>query len=748
MGIHVYEEEGIFQISTKNTTYLLGIADGKYLGNMYYGSAMKDYHAKYLLKIGVKYNYPSKLPGEKVAFSESFAFEYPAFGIGDYREDALRLRDSRGFRVCEPVYQGYRLYTGKPVLKGMPSTFEGEREDQKAQTLEIILKDELLGAEIILRYSIFEDCDAILRSSVIRNDSTEPLYIEKALSASLTMDNRNFSAISLHGSWGRERHISCRKVTEGKLSIASLEGKSSYHTSPFMALTTNGTNQTMGEVYAMNFVYSGNFLASVELNHRRSVRMSMGLHETGFEWVLKPGESFETPEAALVYSDHGLEKMTHTFHQLYKNHLIRSQYLNRKRPILINNWEATYFDFTDDKLVEIAREAKKLGIEMLVMDDGWFGHRNNEKSSLGDWYVNKDKIKGGLRSLAERINQEGLKFGIWMEPEMISPDSELYRKHPDWAIHVPGREPAQRRYQYMLDLSRQDVIDYIYEQISGILQSAPIAYVKWDMNRVMTDIGSVALTAEHMGELTHRYMLGVYQLQERIIRQFPDLLLENCSSGGARFDPGMLYYSPQIWTSDNQDPIERLLIQEGTALVYPVSCMGAHVCTSPNHCNGRVSDIETRAYVAMLGTFGYELDVTMLCEEEKEAVKRLNREYHQYQDLIREGTYYRLASFRENQLYDCWQIVNNHATEALVTYVQVYAETDYLSRCVRLRGLNPSENYRLMGTEEVYSGEMLMKAGYLFQPVSGDYQTKLLHFVKEPNDYRDNHVGGIEYAEN
>lgn len=409
---------------------------------------------------------------------------------------------------------------------------------------------------------------------------------------------------------------------------------------------------------------------------------------------------------------------------------MRSPYVHQKRPILINNWEATYFDFTDDKLVDIAREAKKLGIEMLVMDDGWFGKRNNEKSSLGDWYVNENKIKGGLKRLTDRIQAEGLKFGIWMEPEMISPDSKLYRQHPDWAIQVPGREPAQRRYQYMLDLSRQEVVDYVYGRISEILSSADIAYVKWDMNRVMTDIGSVQLPPERMGELTHRYMLGVYQLQERMLEEFPKLLLENCSSGGARFDPGMLYYSPQIWTSDNQDPIERLLIQEGTALVYPLSCMGAHVCTSPNHCNGRYSDIATRAHVAMAGTYGYELDATKLSEEDRVAVKQLNKEYHAYNDLIREGEYYRLASFRENHLYDCWQVVREDAGESLVTYVQVYAETDYLGRAVKLQGLAPEVQYRLEGTEEVYSGEMLMNAGYVFRPISGDYQTRLLHFVR------------------
>lgn len=730
MSIRVYEKDEIFQINTQTTTYLMGIADNKYLGHIYYGSKMEDYRGSYLLRIGEKDNWPSKIPGEKVAFSESFPFEYPAFGIGDYREDALRIRSESGYRVCEPVYEGYRVYSGKPCLAGMPATFAGAGNELNAETLEITLADRPLGVKILLRYSIFKDSDAIVRSSVIKNTGNSTIYIEKALSASLTMDNDDFSLISLHGAWGRERHISCSKVSEGKYTVASLEGKTSYHTNPFIALSTNGTSQISGEVYAMNFVYSGNFLASVELNHRRSVRMSMGLHDTGFEWVLEPKDYFETPEVVMVYSDEGLGKMSRIFHKLYKNHLMRSKYVHTRRPILINNWEATYFDFTDDKLVSIAKEAKRLGIEMLVMDDGWFGKRNNERSSLGDWYVNKEKIRGGLNKLVERVNKEGMKFGIWMEPEMISPDSELYRAHPDWAIHVPGREPAQRRYQYMLDLTRQDIVDYVYGRISEILHSANIEYVKWDMNRVMTDIGSVALDASHMGEFTHRYMLGVYQLQERMLAEFPNLLLENCSSGGGRFDPGMLYYSPQIWTSDNMDPIERLVIQEGTALIYPLSCMGAHVCTSPNHCNGRESVLETRAHVALAGTFGYELDTAKLSEQEKETVIHLNEEYHTYNDLIREGEYYRLASFRENHLYDCWQVVSGNGAESLVTYVQVYAETDYLSRRVRLQGLIPDAKYQLQGNGEVYSGEMLMKGGYLFKPVNGDYQTILLHFIK------------------
>lgn len=423
--------------------------------------------------------------------------------------------------------------------------------------------------------------------------------------------------------------------------------------------------------------------------------------------------------------------MTRSFHNLYRNHLIRSKYLHTKRPILVNNWEATYFDFDDDKLVAIAKEAKKAGIEMLVLDDGWFGKRANDECALGDWLANEEKLKGGLKALVERINGEGLKFGLWFEPEMISPDSDLYRAHPDWAIQVPGREISMGRFQYVLDITRQEVVDYIYESVARILRSANIEYVKWDMNRQITDIGSFALDSEHMGEFSHRYVLGLYQMQERLLQEFPDLLLENCSGGGGRFDAGMLYYSPQIWTSDDMDPIERLSIQEGTALLYPLSTMGAHICACPNHSVGRTTPIETRAHVALAGTFGYELDLTKLTEEEKKKATAFNQEYHKYNDLIREGDYYRLASYRENNMYDCWQVVSPDRSESLVTYVQARFEVMRKSRRLRLEGLDHKAAYRLEGTDQVFSGEMLMNAGYLQEMLRGDYGSVLLHFVKK-----------------
>ncbi|MCI6017883.1 MAG: alpha-galactosidase [Clostridiales bacterium] len=725
MDIIFHQKEKIFQINTENTSYLMAVADERYLGHLYYGKRMEDYHGFYLLRTEEKPFVPSINLREKSAFLDAFPQEYSTWGVGDYRESCLNVRNSDGCLGCELLFDSYRIIDGKPALKGLPATFCGE---SKGKTLEITCVDPVLSLKVILRYSIFEDSDAIARSAEIINESGQILHIEKALSACLDMDNEAFDMITLNGSWGRERRIVRRPASLGRQSAASVRGESSHQEHPFMALVTPGTDQTQGEVYAMHFVYSGNFMAMTEVTQFDSLRMVMGIHPDNFDWELKPGNHFQTPEVIMVYSDEGLGKMTRTYHDVYRNHLIRSPYLHRPRPILINNWEATYFDFDSDKLLDIAREAKKAGIEMLVMDDGWFGHRDNDDSSLGDWFVNENKIKGGLKKLVDDVQSEGLLFGLWFEPEMISPDSLLYKKHPEWVISIPGRVPTQIRCQYVLDLSRPEVVDYAYEAVASILRSADISYVKWDMNRQLCDIGSTYLNRKNQGELLHRYTLGVYKMQERLITEFPNLLLENCSGGGARFDPGMLYYSPQIWCSDDTDAIERLAIQEGTALVYPLSVMGAHVSDCPNHAVGRVTPFATRGHVALAGTFGYELDITKISDEDRAQVKLQTAMYHQYNDLIREGDYFRIASWQENHLYDCWQVVSKQKDETLVTYVQVLSQPNFRSRKIKLAGLDPKGVYKLEDTGKIYSGEMLMNAGFLIQRKMGDFISDLYHF--------------------
>ena len=719
------EKNKVFLLNTENTSYGIAIVDDRYVEHLYYGAKLVETDIRYLLREDEAPFTPSVNKRETGAFLDFAPMEYPETGMGDYRESALCVRDTEGHRASELCYEGYEILAGKPALEGLPATWG---EDSQCSTLKIFCRDSLLGMKVTLIYSVFQGSDALTRSVLIENEGEDPLYIEKVLSACLDMDDKNFEVLSLAGSWARERHIQRLPLGYGRQNMASFKGESSHQEHPFMALVTPGTTQDRGEVYGMNFVYSGNFIAQAEKSQFDSVRMTMGIHPEGFTWKLEPGEKFTAPEVVMVYSAEGLGRMTRTFHDLYREHLIRSPYLHEKRPILINNWEATYFDFDEKKLLEIAKDASELGIEMLVMDDGWFGKRSLDDSSLGDWYVNEEKIKGGLHELVENVKKLGMKFGIWIEPEMISPESELYRKHPDWALQIPGRDITQSRAQYVLDFSREEVVDGIYEMIADVLRSADISYVKWDMNRQLSTLGSYALPADRQGELSHRYMLGVYRMQERLITDFPHLLLENCSGGGARFDAGMLYYSPQIWCSDDTDAIERLAIQEGTALIYPVSAMGAHVSVCPNHTVGRTTPFETRGDVALLGTFGYELDITKLSAEEKEQVKEQVRKYHKYNDLIREGDYYRLESASDNGFYDSWMIVEKDKSRALLFYVQMLARANTKSRFVRLAGLDSGKRYAVDGKE--YAGGTLMKAGLRIPSEFGDFKSRLIEIAE------------------
>lgn len=722
------EEEKIFKLDTRNTTYVIAVVDDEqFLGHVYYGKKLKEVHLDGLLRIHENPFVPSRNNRDRVSFLDSFPMEYPAHGLGDYRESCINIRTEKGNVGLALSYVSHKITEGKDGLEGLPASFG---EAGECETLKILCEDKVTGLQVILQYGIFDEADVITRSVKVVNTGKEDLYLTKVYSACLDMDNKDFEAISLHGSWARERQIETVPVSHGKYSVESIRGESSHQDHPFLALKTKNADQENGEVYAMHFVYSGNFKAQVQSDQFDQVRMTMGIHPEDFTWKLKEGESFQAPETVLVYSAQGLGQMTRIFHDFYRNHLIRSKYKNQKRPILINNWEATYFDFDTDKLIAIAKQASALGIEMLVMDDGWFGNRCDDNRALGDWFVNEEKLKGGLKYLVDEVNKLGMKFGIWFEPEMISPDSDLYRAHPDYAIAIPGREPSLCRNQYVLDLTRKEVRDYAYECVAKILRSANIEYVKWDMNRQLSDIGSLELPADQMGELYHRYVLAVYEMQERMMTEFPHLLLENCSGGGARFDPGMLYYSPQIWCSDDTDAIERLKIQEGTALIYPLSTMGAHVSDCPNHTVGRVTPFETRGYVALAGTFGYELDVTKIPESDREQIPAQVAMYHKYNDLVREGDYYRIASYAENHYFDCYGVVSKNKKEALYTYVQVLNRPNYHSRRIYLKGLAAEKYYAIEGEDGTWSGEQLMNAGLLVQNPFGDFKGKLIHLTE------------------
>lgn len=723
MGIYYNQEERVFRLDTPGSTYLISIVDEEgFLCHTYYGRRIPDDNMGYLLRLpagGVDF----RNNGRQADLMGRLPVEYPGHGLGDFRESCLQAETPEGYRSCGLTYLSHKIYSGKPALPGLPATYGGEED---CATLELRCHDRYLDLEVSLLYTAFEKLDVICRSARIENRGGKPVTLTAALSACLDMDNKDFDLITLHGSWAYERMVSRRPVAWGRQGAGSLQGISSAEEHPFLALAEHTATQDQGQVYAMHLVYSGNFLAQVEMSQQEQLRAVIGIHPRDFAWRLAPGESFQTPEAVLAYSCTGLDGMTHALHDLYRSHLTRGPWKDKPRPSLVNNWEATYFKFDTEKLLDIARTAAGRGIEMLVLDDGWFGCRDTDTNSLGDWVVNEKKLPGGLKYLADEVNKLGMKFGLWVEPEMVCPDSNLFRAHPDYALQIPGRPPMLSRTQLVLDLSRKEVRDCIYDQLRKVLSSANIEYVKWDMNRPLTDVASFCLEGERQGELFHRYVLGVYELQERMLTDFPHLLLENCASGGGRFDPGMLYYSPQIWTSDNTDAVDRLRIQEGTALIYPLSTMGAHVAACPSHTNGRSTPFETRGLVSLPGCFGYELDLTKLTEEELAMIPGQLENYRKYGPVFHDGDYYRLASYGENQEYDALMAVTKDKKTAVIDYVHVMSRQRRRDVLLPLRGLDEEKRYRSSETGEIRSGAGWMYGGLLLPNMKGDFLGKLI----------------------
>lgn len=718
-----------FRLSSRKTTYALAVKEG-YICHLYFGSLLNDCDdLTYLLNnSGNSITVTGNLR-DKASAMDLLPQEYPCFNTGDFREHALEICDINGAHACELKYKAHSIYDGKPKLQGLPAAFAGSSE---AQTLEIICNDVSCGLEVKLLYTVFEELGVITRSAVITNNSDSVIKLERAFSASLDINRSNLDMITLNGSWARECHVSRHSLHQGKQSVDSIRGESSHQHNPFFALCDHNADENNGEVYGFSFMYSGNFVAQAEVSQHGTTRASIGINPLLFEWTLNSGESFTAPEVILVYSDSGIGEMSRIYHDFFRNHVIRSKYKFVERPILINNWEATYFNFNSEKLIEIAREASKLGIEMLVMDDGWFGHRDSDNSSLGDWYIYTEKLGDSLRPLVEEVNALGMKFGIWFEPEMVSPDSELFRTHPDWALRIPGREMTMSREQYVLDFSRKDVRDYIYNLMYNILTSANIEYVKWDMNRPLTEVWSAASVGKQ-GEISHRYVMGVYEFMERLITDFPDLLLENCSGGGGRFDGAMLYYSPQIWASDDTDAYERLKIQHGTSIVYPPSAMGAHVSDCPNHLTGRNIPFATRGYTALAGTFGYELDITKISDDEKKAVSLQISDYKKYSHLVRNGDQYRLGNVFENNHWDAWMFVSKDKCEAILTYVQTYSTPNYPAPIIKLQGLAKDKLYNV-GDKYVLSGETLMKCGLPMKKYWGDFMSELIYIREKESE--------------
>lgn len=735
INIFYNEKDKVFKLRANNTDYMMKVCEEGYLAHIYYGNKVPDEDLTYLIRLDESPFTPATNDRDRASFMDTLPFEYPCFGIGDYRESAFKIMDADGMSTCDLRYVSHKMYEGKPKLEGLPATFA--TEESGCSTLEITMYDKYADIEVVLIYTAFDKLDVITRSAVITNKSEKPFKITRALSACVDFDTDKMDMITLNGSWARERAVERCRLHHAKQLVDSCRGESSHQNNPFVALCDNNADEDKGEVFGFNFVYSGNFYAQAEVTQHKKTRFLMGINPLDFEWLLEKGESFTCPEVVMVHSDEGIGKMSRTFHDLYRNNLIRGEYKDKRRPILINNWEATYFNFDTDKLIDIAKEASKLGIEMLVMDDGWFGHRDSDNSSLGDWFVYEKKLKGGLKYLVDEVNKLGMKFGIWFEPEMISPDSELYKAHPDWAIQIKGRPLTLCREQYVLDYSRKEVRDYVYGMMKKILDSANIEYIKWDMNRQLTEVGSATMPADRQRELWHRYVLGVYDLMDRLTTDYPHILLENCSGGGARFDPGMLYYSPQIWCSDDTDAIERLKIQHGTSMCYPCSAMGAHVSDCPNHTVGRNTPFKTRGHVAMVGTFGYELDVTRIPQEDRDAIPAQIEEFNKFNKLVRTGDHYRIGNMFEDNTWDAWEFVAKDKSEALFEFVQVLARPNERSRRIKLKGLEPEAYYyEESEPDKKISGAALMNAGINIAKMwngdglYGDFCSKILHFIK------------------
>lgn len=728
MAIIVDEKTGLFQLITDNTEYQMKADKYGVLKHLWYGE-----------KTGCDMEYLQSYPdvgfsgniydaGNDRTYSlDTLPLEYACDGVGDYRVTGAAAVHSDGSCALDLRYKSYRISKGKYSIKGLPAVYADENE---AETLEIILKDKYSDIEVTLRYGVLPKLDIITRCASVANNTNEPVILTKAASLCLDIPHGEWEWVHFHGRHAMERLTERMPLCHGIQESSSTRGTSSHHQNPTVLLCSPDCTETSGSCIGAALMYSGSFQTKIQLDQMEQVRLVMGINPELFRWELKPSEVFDTPEVIMSYSSNGMEKLSHNFHKVIREHVCRGKYKLAERPVLINNWEATYFDFNEEKILKIAEQAASLGVDMLVLDDGWFGKRDDDCSGLGDWFVSEEKLNGGLGKLAEKIKSLGMKFGLWFEPEMVSEDSDLYRSHPDWAIKIPSRDPVRSRYQLVLDMINPEVRDYLFGAISDILKNADISYIKWDMNRSICDWYTPCLSAENQGEMPHRYVLGLYELLERLTTAFPDVLFEGCSGGGGRFDAGMLYYCPQIWCSDDTDAFERTKIQYGTSFFYPVSAIGSHVSAVPNHQTGRITPIETRAVTAMAGSFGYELDLNTLSHDEKQEVKEQIVRFKKDGPLIHNGLYYRLSDSL-NDKYAMWGFVSEDKKEVLVHGVIFRTEPNRTQYLVKLRGLLPDTNYRLAENGEMYKGSALMNGGILLPKSWGDYASIEMHFISE-----------------
>ena len=725
MAIQIDAEKKIFTLETDHTMYQMQADAYGVLRHLWYGaktgcdmSYLQDYP-----DVGFSGNIYAA--GNDRTYSlDTLPLEYAGAGVGDFRVPAVAAVHADGSSALDLRYYSHTVKPGKYGIEGLPAVYAAEDE---AETLEVVLRDTASAVEVTLLYAVLPALDLVTRCARIRNLGETPVTLTKAASLCLDISRGSWEWVHFHGRHAMERQMERRLLFHGIQEIGSTRGTSSHHQNPTVLLCTPDCTETAGACIGAALVYSGSHQTRLECDQLGQVRMVMGIHPDLFRWELKAGETFSTPEVMLSYSDTGLETLSHHFHQAIREHICRGKYQLAERPVLINNWEATYFGFDTEKILHIAEEAARLGVDMLVLDDGWFGKRDDDCSGLGDWFVNETKLSGGLHDLVEKIKGMGMRFGIWFEPEMISEDSDLYRKHPDWAIRIPDRAPMRSRYQLVLDMANPEVQEYLFRVMSDVLHSADISYVKWDMNRSISDWYTRTLPADRQGEMPHRYVLGLYALLERLTAAFPDVLFEGCSGGGGRFDAGMLYYCPQIWCSDDTDAYERTKIQYGTSFFYPVSAVGSHVSTVPNHQTGRITPFETRGTVAMAGSFGYELDLNLLSDGEKQEVAEQIRQFKTYGPLIHNGKYYRLTNPMAEDAA-LWEFAAQDGSEVLVQGMLFHAEANVLRRTVQLRGLDAEKRYRLDGTEQVYTGAALMAGGVLMPKAWGDYTPVTMHF--------------------
>ena len=729
MAIKVSENGRLFTLQTKDSSYQMFADDKNVLLHLYYGEKIGEENLSGLIfctDMGFAGNPEEAGPNRKYSL-DALPQEIPGSGVGDFRDDMIEIRHADGSFAADFRFDSFEILDYSYAIPGMPALYDTEEE--KGETLVITMTEKASDIVLKLFYGVFEKENVITRAARLENHGKTAIELEKMLSFSMDLMYENYEMIYFSGRHAMERTAERIPVQHAKVEIGSTRGTSSHHYNPAVILCEEGAGETHGSCIGACLVYSGNFVAAAQKDQKNQTRFQMGIHPTNFCFHLEKGEAFDTPQAILSYSGTGLTKLSQQYHEIIREHICRGAYKHAKRPILINNWEATYFNFNEEKILKIAEQAQKLGIEMLVLDDGWFGKREDDNSGLGDWFVNEKKMNGSMAQLAEKIHKMGMKFGLWFEPEMISEDSDLYRAHPDWAFAIPGRVPNHSRNQLVLDMTREDVREYLLERLTTIVHDAKIDYVKWDMNRSVCDVYSHVAAQNRNGELYHRYVLGVYDLLERFLAACPDLLLEGCSGGGGRYDAGMMYYSPQIWCSDNTDAINRLSIQYGSSFFYPISTVGSHVSVCPNHQTGRVTPFWTRGDVALAGSLGYEMDLNKISEEEKEMVKEQVAAMHEYYELTHEGLYYRMTGLKK-QDFMAWEFVAEDQSRALLTIVKTDAEGNMLPVHTKVCGLAEDKLYRCSLDQEVRLGRTWNRAGLTLHQVLGEYESIRVEFTE------------------